>query len=236
MAVNKVGYGTRTLIDLTNDTVTADSLFSGVTAHDKTGAIITGTYEPLTKSDISALETTVSTLQSTVSGLQSTINTINTNAKNASSYSKTARAYSQKAASVVGPSNILKVDLSNTPTPVDVLNITGKGAIYAFEISSSLNFTIKVDGTNVVYCSKYYAGSTGSGTRYWEAGLGVYPVRNSNNYISTPSSSSVLSIADESYTKYSINPIVFGTSLKVSVSAKASSYRAFSLTLKYTLI
>lgn len=43
MAVNKVIFGTDTLIDLTSDTVTPDKLFSGVTAHKKDGTKITGT-------------------------------------------------------------------------------------------------------------------------------------------------------------------------------------------------
>jgi hypothetical protein len=41
--VNKVVYGGDTLIDLTADTITASDLASGVTAHDKSGAPITGT-------------------------------------------------------------------------------------------------------------------------------------------------------------------------------------------------
>ena len=49
MAVNKVVYnspdGQTTLIDLTEDTVTSDNLLNGVTAHDKTGTVITGTVE-----------------------------------------------------------------------------------------------------------------------------------------------------------------------------------------------
>lgn len=43
MAINKIIYGGRTLIDLTADTVTSDKLLSGYTTHDKTGASITGT-------------------------------------------------------------------------------------------------------------------------------------------------------------------------------------------------
>lgn len=43
MAVNKVIYGGNVLIDLTSDTVTVDKLASGITAHDKSGKIITGT-------------------------------------------------------------------------------------------------------------------------------------------------------------------------------------------------
>ena len=43
MAINKVIYGGDVLIDLTGDTVTADKLAKGVTAHDASGATITGT-------------------------------------------------------------------------------------------------------------------------------------------------------------------------------------------------
>jgi hypothetical protein len=42
MAANKVIYGTRTIIDLTNDTVTAETLLTGHTAHKSDGTIITG--------------------------------------------------------------------------------------------------------------------------------------------------------------------------------------------------
>lgn len=42
--VNKVALANGTvLIDLTSDTVTASSVLAGVTAHDKSGAKITGT-------------------------------------------------------------------------------------------------------------------------------------------------------------------------------------------------
>ena len=44
MAANKVGLANgTTLIDLTSDTVDAAHMFSGYTAHDKSGAPITGT-------------------------------------------------------------------------------------------------------------------------------------------------------------------------------------------------
>lgn len=51
--VNKVVYGGNTLIDLTSDTITAADLASGVTAHDKSGAPITGTntYDSDTSDD-----------------------------------------------------------------------------------------------------------------------------------------------------------------------------------------
>lgn len=43
MAKNKIIYGGTVLIDLTADTVTASDLAYGVTAHDNSGSVITGT-------------------------------------------------------------------------------------------------------------------------------------------------------------------------------------------------
>ena len=48
MPINKVIYGSTTLIDLTSDTVTAADLSSGVTATDKSGTRITGTLSFIT--------------------------------------------------------------------------------------------------------------------------------------------------------------------------------------------
>ena len=55
--INKIVYGGRTLIDLTADTITADKLLEGFTAHDKSGAIITGTntYDSDTSEDTVAV-------------------------------------------------------------------------------------------------------------------------------------------------------------------------------------
>lgn len=44
MAINKVVYANQVLMDLTNDTVTAETLVSGKTAHDKSGELVTGTF------------------------------------------------------------------------------------------------------------------------------------------------------------------------------------------------
>lgn len=46
MAVNKVIYSGEMLLDLTSDTVTADTLLVGYTAHSASGSSITGTYDP----------------------------------------------------------------------------------------------------------------------------------------------------------------------------------------------
>lgn len=54
---NKIIYGGKTLIDLTADTVDASHLLSGYTAHDKSGAVITGScaYDSDTSNDTVAV-------------------------------------------------------------------------------------------------------------------------------------------------------------------------------------
>lgn len=43
MAYNKIIYGGNTLIDLTSDTITADKMVNGETAHNNAGTQIMGT-------------------------------------------------------------------------------------------------------------------------------------------------------------------------------------------------
>ena len=43
MGYNKIVFNAKTLLDLTSDSVTPETLASGVTAHDKSGTKITGT-------------------------------------------------------------------------------------------------------------------------------------------------------------------------------------------------
>lgn len=45
MENNKIIYGGKVLLDLTGDTITASDLKAGVTAHDKSGAVITGSFD-----------------------------------------------------------------------------------------------------------------------------------------------------------------------------------------------
>lgn len=52
--VNQVVVNGETILDLTNDTVTEKDLVEGVTAHDKSGAPITGTLKALDTSDADA--------------------------------------------------------------------------------------------------------------------------------------------------------------------------------------
>lgn len=59
MGVNKVNYGNTTLIDISGDTVAAGSMLSGTTAHDNSGAAITGTIASKSSSDLTASGATV---------------------------------------------------------------------------------------------------------------------------------------------------------------------------------
>ncbi len=52
--VNKVSYNNNTLIDLTSDTVTPEVLLAGYTAHDKSGAVISGSIEIATLAEAKA--------------------------------------------------------------------------------------------------------------------------------------------------------------------------------------
>ncbi len=70
MAINKIVYGGNTLVDLTGDTVTPETLAEGVTAHDKSGAVITGIMR--TSEDLNAVlveqESLIAELRATLRG------------------------------------------------------------------------------------------------------------------------------------------------------------------------
>lgn len=51
MAINIVKYAGRVLMDLSSDTVTADRLLEGYTAHKANGELITGTMKKMTVTD-----------------------------------------------------------------------------------------------------------------------------------------------------------------------------------------
>lgn len=59
---NKVIYNDNVLIDLTSDTIDAENLMKGYTAHDKSGAVITGTLDPYKPEIIVIVDTSVASL------------------------------------------------------------------------------------------------------------------------------------------------------------------------------
>lgn len=59
MKNSKVVFAGRVLIDLTTDTVTAENLLEGMTAHSKSGEKITGTMKKMTVTDDGAGNVTI---------------------------------------------------------------------------------------------------------------------------------------------------------------------------------
>lgn len=71
MAVNKVVYGGKTVVDLTNDTVSEDTVFQGTTFHTANGDVKTGTFtiaSELTDQD-SVIEQIKTALQGKAAGV-----------------------------------------------------------------------------------------------------------------------------------------------------------------------
>jgi len=60
VAISKVVYGNTTLIDISNDTVDAGALLSGVSAHASNGEAIIGTIATHSAADVSASGSVVS--------------------------------------------------------------------------------------------------------------------------------------------------------------------------------
>lgn len=69
MAVNKVIYGTTVLVDLTKDSVTADALVEGKTAHGKDGEAITGTNPYAKAATDATVDTQASLIQQIITAL-----------------------------------------------------------------------------------------------------------------------------------------------------------------------
>lgn len=72
MGVSKVNYGSNVLIDLTQDTVTADKLLSGITAHGADGEIVTGscTFDSDTKNATAKANEILATKTAYVNGIK----------------------------------------------------------------------------------------------------------------------------------------------------------------------
>lgn len=131
--ISKVVYGGKTLIDLTSDTVTADKLLSGVIAHDKSGAVITGacTFDADTSDATAASAEILSGKTAYVNKIKVT-GEMKNNGAVAGTISKKAEAYSIPIGYHDGSGKVTissteqaKIIATNIRAGVSILGVTG---------------------------------------------------------------------------------------------------------------
>lgn len=130
---NKVVYGGNTLIDLTGDTVEADKILSGYTAHNKSGAAITGscTFDANTSDATASASEILNTKTAYVAGAKVTGSMPNrgkqTGAISTKAQSVTiSSGYHDGSGSVsISSTEQAKIVASNILSGVTILGVTG---------------------------------------------------------------------------------------------------------------
>lgn len=133
MAINKVIYGGETLIDLTGDTVDAAHLLSGYTAHDKSGAVITGenTFDSDTSEDTAAVAEILATKTAHARGAKLTGTMPNNGAVSGSISTKAGQytipqGYHDGSGKVgIASTEQAKIVAGNIKSGVQILGVTG---------------------------------------------------------------------------------------------------------------
>lgn len=144
MAINKVIYGGNTLIDLTGDTITAADLKTGVTAHDNSGAIITGTntYDADTSDATAKVAEILATKTAYVNGLKLTGTMPNRGAVTGSistvdgSFTIPQGYHDGSGAVSIDSTEQAKIIAANIKAGIEILGVTGTYAGEAIAVQS----------------------------------------------------------------------------------------------------
>lgn len=131
--ISKVVYGGKTLIDLTADTVTADKILKGATAHDKSGAPIVGTctFNADTSDATAAGAEILSGKTAYVNGVKITGEMKNNGAvsgvisKKADSYTVPIGYYDGAGRVAISTTEQAKIIATNIRAGVSILGVTG---------------------------------------------------------------------------------------------------------------
>lgn len=131
--ISKVVYGGKTLIDLTADTVTADKILKGATAHDKSGAPIVGacTYNADTSDATAAGAEILSGKAAYVNGVKITGEMKNNGAvsgvisKKADSYTVPIGYHDGAGKVAISTTEQAKIIATNIRAGVSILGVTG---------------------------------------------------------------------------------------------------------------
>ncbi len=130
--VNKVVYGGETLIDLTQDTVAADKLLSGYTAHDRSGAVISGscTFDANTGDANAVASELLLNKTAYVNGAKVTGTMPNRGGSNVTITSKSGTAisngyYDGSGKAVIDSTSATNLVASNIRNGVSILGVTG---------------------------------------------------------------------------------------------------------------
>lgn len=146
--INKVIYGGNTLIDLTSDTVTADKILSGYTAHAASGAPITGscTFDANTSDATAAIAEVLTTktfykngskLTGTMPNRGAVTGTIST----LSAYTIQNGYHDGSGTVSIDSTEAGKIIASNIKSGVTILGVTGDYSGEAIAVESNKNVT-----------------------------------------------------------------------------------------------
>lgn len=178
MGINKIIYGGNTLIDLTGDTVSANDILTGKTAHDKSGSIITGqcSYDADTSDATANVSEILSTKTAYVNGNKLTGEMVNNGAvtgvisTKAQEYTVPQGFHDGSGKVKIDTTEQGKIIPSNIKTGIQILGVTGE---YGGESASVQTKTVTPYTTSKTYTPDvgydYFSQFTVSAIKYVES-------------------------------------------------------------------